>query len=83
MNWQEILIILVPMLGFMGWVYGRIDKKFDKMEQQIDQRFEKVDQRFDKIEEKISRLDSRVARIEGHLVGMHHWEPKVIQKKEE
>jgi hypothetical protein len=31
MNWQEILTILGPILGLMGWVYHRIDKKLDKM----------------------------------------------------
>jgi hypothetical protein len=31
MNWQEILIILVPLLSLLAWVYHRIDKKLDSM----------------------------------------------------
>lgn len=66
MEWKEILTIMVPLFAFMGWVYHRIDKRFDR-----------IDHQFDRINEKIQNLDSRVARIEGHLFGGPRYEPKL------
>lgn len=50
MNWQEILIILVPLMGMMTWVYNRIDKKIDKlseMMQDINMRLTRLEGRFE------------------------------------
>jgi hypothetical protein len=76
MNWQEVLTILVPILGMMAWVYNRIEKKFDTG-------FTELKAEIKDLRKDIQSIDSRVSRIEGHLIGMHHWEPKVIEKKEE
>jgi hypothetical protein len=73
MDWKEILTIILPCFAFLGWIYNRLDKRFDK----IDKQFEKVDYRFVKIEEKLQNLDLRVARIEGHLFGGPRYEPKL------
>jgi hypothetical protein len=89
MNWQEILTIIIPILlglgGGLGWIYSRLDKKFDK----VDQRFDNTDKRFDSIlgeiremRKDIQSLDSRVSRIEGFLVGIHPYELKVVNKEE-
>jgi predicted nucleic acid-binding Zn-ribbon protein len=88
MNLIEILTnaatVIVPMVAFLGWIYSRIDKKFEK----IDQKFEKIDQRFERLENQINdvrrdiqSIDSRVSRIEGQL-SPYHWEPKIKQKEE-
>lgn len=73
MNWQDILTILVPTFAFMGWIYHRIDKKFDRV-------FEELKD----IRKDIQNLESRVSRIEGQLMGPpKYWEPKVIEKAKE
>ncbi len=83
MNWQDILTLLVPILGFMGWVYNRIEKKLEKNMQQIDarfskvdERFNKVDERFDRIEEKLQSLDNRLTRLEGRFDERGYWEAR-------
>lgn len=50
MNWQEILIILAPLLALMGWTYNRIDKKLDKLSdtmQDMNMRLTRLEGRFD------------------------------------
>ena len=79
MNWQEILIILVPLLGLMAWVYNRLDKRFDAILNEMkDMRKDIQDLRKD-----IQSLDSRISRIEGQLTGIYHWEPRILEKKED
>lgn len=87
-NWQEVLAILVPLLGLMGWVYSRIETKADARQAEIKQefkeiyaRFNKVDERFNKVEEKLQILDSRISRIEGQLAP-RIWEPQIVEQKE-
>lgn len=70
MNWQEILTIIIPIIGFLGWIYGRLDKRFERLENQIND-----------VRKDIQSLDSRVSRIEGQL-SPYHWEPKIKQKEE-
>lgn len=94
-DWQNILTIVVPLGAFLGWIYNRLDKKFDKIDkrfdkvderfEKVDQRFENVDKRFDKVDEKLQILDSRVSRIEGQLTPtqVRYWEPKIVTKEEE
>lgn len=72
MNIQEILTILVPTLALLGWVYSRIDKRFDSIMNELKE-----------MRKDIQSLDTRVSRIEGFLAGPTHWEPKIIQKEEE
>jgi len=64
-------------------------KYFQKIENH-DQKFDSIDKKLDsihvelkEIKSELRQIDSRVSRIEGHLIGMHHWEPKVLEKKEE
>ena len=79
MNWQEIFTIIVPMIAFMGWIYSRIDKKFE----QVEKRFDKIDNRLERMEEKMQSLDSRVSRIEGQMNSPYHWEAKIKDKAQE
>jgi len=70
MNWQEILTILIPMFAFLGWIYSRIDKKFEKIEHTIND-----------LRKDVQAIESRVARIEGQLVPHRwDWEPKIVEK---
>jgi|GEM_PF-5565055 len=53
MNWQDILLIVLPLGSLSAWIYSRLDKRFDK-----------IDNRFEKIEKELSQLNTRVAVIE-------------------
>ena len=78
MDWKELLTILIPTLGFLAWVYNRLDKKFDKMEdkfnkmedkfdkrfEEVDKRFEKVDKQFEKMYDVINEIKKDTYRIE-------------------
>jgi len=84
MDWIQILAIVVPIVAFLGWMYNRIDKKFDR----IDERFEKMDsslkEEFKSINATLSQLKDRVLIIEVQMrSGPYHWEPKIVEKKEE
>lgn len=82
MNLQEILSIIggvvVPLGVFMGWIYSRIDKKFDA----IDKKFDTINTDLKSLGEKIQSLDSRLSRIEGQLIGPPHWEPKIRERQD-
>lgn len=65
MTWQDILMIIAPLMSLMGWTYFRIDKKFDIVMSEIKE-----------MRKDIQSLDSRISRIEGQLTP-RYWEPKV------
>lgn len=65
MNWQEILVILVPILGLLGWVYNRIEKKFETVFQELKG-----------IREGIHQLDMRLSRLEGRFDERGYWESR-------
>lgn len=73
MNWQDALTIIIPLAALMGWIYSRIDKKFDIM----DKRFDSLDSDIKDLSKDIQSLNSRISRIEGQLNVPYHWEPKV------
>lgn len=58
MNWQEILTILVPILGLLSWTYTRIDKKIDRLTDHMDGEFAEV-------KKSLHSLDMRLTRLEG------------------
>jgi len=94
-NWQEILTIIIPLAAFMGWIYNRIDKKFESVDKRFEQvtkqferQFERVENRLDRIENRLDRiegsiqsLESRVSRIEGQLIGPPApFYPRLVEK---
>lgn len=84
MNWQEILTILIPLFGLMGWIYNRIEKKSIERHLEVKEEMKGIKEEMKDVKNGLQSLDSRVSRIEGHLTGMYHfehrWEPKVIEK---
>lgn len=69
MNWQEILVILVPILGLMGWVYSRIDKKLDELKDEIKE-----------VKKDISSIKDRLTRLEGRFDERGYWESREYRK---
>ncbi len=65
LNWQDLLSIIVPLGALIGWMWSRLDKKFDK----IDKNFEKIDEKLGKMDTNIQGLDRRISHIEGYLMG--------------
>jgi hypothetical protein len=65
LNWQDLLAIIVPLGALIGWMWTRLDKKFDK----IDKNFEKIDEKLEKMDTNIQGLDRRISHIEGYLMG--------------
>ena len=69
MNWQDILVILVPILGLMSWVYARIEKKMEHLEQ-------KMETKFDDVIKVLHSLDMRLTRLEGRFDERGYWESR-------
>ena len=46
MHWQEILTILIPLFAFLGWIYNRIDKKFERVDKKFENQKAKISTRF-------------------------------------
>lgn len=69
MDWQLILSIVIPLGAFMGWVYGRLDRKFDGITQEVKE-----------MKTALTTLDSRLAKIEGKLEEreFQEWKQKKI-----
>ena len=65
MNWQEILIILVPILSLMSWTYSKLEKKFVKVEDD-----------FKEVKQILHSLDMRLTRLEGRFDERGYWESR-------
>jgi hypothetical protein len=65
MNWQEILIILVPILGLLSWVYSRLEKQFDA-----------VNKKLEDVRTVLHSLDMRLTRLEGRFDERGYWESR-------
>lgn len=65
MNWTEVLTIVVPILGLMGWVYGRLDKRFNDVMQELKS-----------LRHDVHNLDMRLTRLEGRFDERGYWESR-------
>jgi lipopolysaccharide biosynthesis regulator YciM len=76
MDWIQILAIVVPIVAFLGWMYNRIER-FEKMDSSLKEEFKSINAT-------LSQLKDRVLIIEVQMrSGPYHWEPKIVEKKEE
>lgn len=73
MNWQEILIILAPLLGLMAWVYSRIEKK-------ADERQASTERHLDRIVDTLHNVNNRLTRLEGRFDERGYWESREHHK---
>lgn len=94
MHWQDILTIVIPIIGMMTYFYNRLEKKseerfeamekrFEKVDQRfekVDQRFEKVDQRFNQVDQQLQSIDRRLTRLEGRFDERGYWESREYRK---
>ena len=65
MNWQDILLIVVPLGGFMAWIYSRIDKRFDGVYsdlKEINSKLNDVDKRLYAVETVLHMKDCCVLK---------------------
>lgn len=69
MNWQEVFAIIIPIISLMGWIYLRLDK-----------RFEKVFEELKSIRGDIHQLDMRLTRLEGRFDERGYWESREIRR---
>jgi len=54
----------VEIMGELGALEQRIDKKFERMEEKSELKFDKIDARFARIDEKFERVDQRFNQLE-------------------
>lgn len=73
MNWQEVVAILVPLFGLLGWIYNRIEKK-------ADERFKLIMDDLKCVKEQLHSLDMRLTRLEGRFDERGYWESREFHK---
>ena len=69
MHWQDILAIVVPLMALMGWMYSRIDKKFELVFKELKS-----------IREDLYKLDMRLSRLEAKFEERGYWESRLMNK---
>lgn len=62
-NWQDILTIIVPLAALMGWIYSRIDRKFEGTEKRFDALEKRFDGKFDAVDRKFELADRKTDGI--------------------
>lgn len=80
MNWEEILTILIPILGFMGWVYSRIEKKIEAGNLAIKAEVKEIKEELKEIKKEISSVKDRLTRLEGRFDERGYWESREYHK---
>ena len=76
MEWKLALEILIPLFALMGWIYHRVDKKFDN----ADTLSKSIINELKDIRKDLQNIDVRLARVEGRM-DPFYWHPEVREKK--
>ncbi len=83
MTIQDILSIVIPIFGLLGWIYSRIDKKFDQVEKRFqhmdvrnEQLVQKMTEEFSEMKKILHSLDIRLTRLEGRFEERGYWESR-------
>jgi hypothetical protein len=71
MNWQEILAIVVPLIGLMGWFHHNLMSEIKELRKDVKA-----------LDLRIQGVENRMSRIEGVLYGPYHWEPALKKKND-
>lgn len=83
MEWKEILTLLVPTFAFLGWIYHRLDKKFDGIDKKFDGVYKKLDSMSEDIKsisKDLHNVDMRLNRLEGRFEERGYWETREWRK---
>lgn len=84
MKWFMDNLQILSTLGSALSVYIFIRMGARKEIKGLKEEFKEVKEELKTINKNVQSLDSRISRIEGQLTGMqYHWEPRIIEKKEE
>lgn len=67
MNWQDILAVIIPLGALSGWIYSRIDKRFDEIKSEMKEMRSEFTNETKLIRNDISGLNTKVAVIESKL----------------
>ena len=76
MNWQDVLTLLIPLLGLMSYLYNRIEKKAEDRQRQVQQDMDKIYQEVRDIKKDTSRINERLTRLEGRFDERGYWESR-------
>ncbi|MBA0034988.1 hypothetical protein HS962_01860 [Pantoea sp. BIGb0393] len=60
----EQAVMRFEIMGELGELEKRIDKKFERMEEKFDQRFDNADKKFDSIDKKFERIDKKFDKVD-------------------
>lgn len=80
MEWKLALEILIPLFTLMGWIFHRINKKFEFiLDELIDKKFEFILDELKDIRRDLRMIEVRLAKIEGRMESFH-WNPEIKEK---
>jgi hypothetical protein len=65
MNWELILQVTAPIFLVMGYVWNKIDKRFDAL-----------DKRMERTENCLVAIDRRLSHLEGRFEERGYWESR-------
>ncbi|MGK3137040.1 hypothetical protein ACCX84_14825 [Pantoea trifolii] len=60
-------VMRVEIMGELGALEQRIDKKFERMQDQLNPKFDKIDLIFERIDQKFERIDERFNQLEDKI----------------
>ncbi|MBD9642537.1 hypothetical protein IB231_02715 [Pantoea sp. PNT02] len=60
-------VMRVEILGELGALEQRIDKKLERMEDQLNPKFDKIDLIFERIDQRFERIDQRFNQLEDKI----------------
>lgn len=60
-------VMRVEIMGELGALEQRLDKKFERMEDQLNPKFDKIDLIFERIDQRFERIDQRFNQLEDKI----------------
>ncbi|WP_312182785.1 hypothetical protein [Pantoea sp. CTOTU46764] len=65
-------VMRVEIMGELGALEQRIDKKFERMQDQLNPKFDKIDLIFERIDQKFERIDQRFNQLEDKIAAFNN-----------
>lgn len=54
-------VMRVEIMGELGALEQRLDKKFERMEDKFDKKFEKIDEKFERVDQRFNQLEDKIS----------------------